>query len=64
MSTLLGYVAKDRKISLRHPDCSDMIVYIVEGSYGEMYALLGAIESEDELSRVFVVREFADFLRL
>ena len=54
----------DRKISLSHPDCSDRIVYTVEGSYGEMYALLVAMELDDELSRVFMVREFVDVFEL
>lgn len=50
----------DRKILLKHSDCSDRMVYSVENPSFEINALLGVIDVEDELNRVFVVREFAD----
>ena len=50
----------DRKISLRHADCSDRIIYSVENPSFKVKALLGVMEEEDELNQVFVVREFAD----
>lgn len=49
----------NRKIPLKHPDCSDRIIYYVENPSFEVNAL-GVVEMEDKLNRVFIVREFAD----
>ena len=60
MDWLSNYDARifclDRKISLRRPDCSDRIVYTVEDPSCEVNALLGVMELEGELNRVFMVR--------
>ena len=50
----------DRKISLRHPNSLSRIIYSVENSELSACTLLGAIEVEKELNRVFVAKEFAD----
>lgn len=64
LSMMLGYFVTIKKISSRHPDCSDRVVYTVENPSCAVNTLLGVVKREDELNRVLVVREFGDVFEL